>query len=58
MLLVGVDYRLSVDIGEHLRTIWRRKRQVVGAALVIAAFVYLFTGSAAKVYVSDAVLRG
>jgi len=46
-----------MDVAEHLRTIWRRRLQLVGAALIIAALVYVVTGAASKVYESEAVLR-
>ena len=46
-----------MDLSEHLTTIWRRRLQVVGAALVIAAIVYVFSGAQSKVFASDAVVR-
>jgi capsular exopolysaccharide synthesis family protein len=46
-----------MDLTEHLTTIWRRKLQVVGGALLIAVIVYLLTGEQAKVFESQAVLQ-
>jgi capsular exopolysaccharide synthesis family protein len=45
-----------MDLGEHLRVIWRRKWRVAGVAVVIALLVYFRSSSLSEVFHSDAQL--